>query len=149
MLNFSHGSKHPSIVTCKKLRTPRRADRRTHAAGLVRRSSPACGGQGEGGTKPACPPKFSRRRKHGVRIFARHPPSQHEHAFQKQVEQHCHLGLAFRMMVSRRSNSSAGSLPPASSTSAATALASEPSKNVSTTRFNAEGRTFSRVSVGK
>jgi hypothetical protein len=52
------------------------------------------------------------------------------------------------MMSSMRFSSSAESLPPSPSTSAATALESEPSKNVCTTRCNAERLAFARGSVG-
>ena len=57
--------------------------------------------------------------------------------------------FADSMTVSIRRSSSAESLPLPPSTSAATALASEPSKNVCTTRFNAERLAFSRGSVGR
>ena len=78
-------------------------------------------------------------------------------AFQKQVEQLREVGfgiqggylvLAFLMMASIRFSSSGGSLPSAVSTRAATASASEPSKNVWTTRFSADLLSAARVVVG-
>src|SRR4051812_6382586 len=58
------------------------------------------------------------------------------------------LALADLMIASMRWSSSAESFPPSPSTSAATALESDPSKNVCTTRFSAERLAFARGSVG-